>query len=192
MSKIIISLEDSTDITISNTKIIHLEKEITSYSTTKYFSNIYRLTFSNNKFKIYNLKGSIINVEFPLSQFKKYYKEFLEYEKQFDSKNKIPNDKNLANICIDEIKTGYMYFVMNENYDILGFSSIYRVKYNHIKIRNLFVGKEFRNKGIATELLEFGEKYLGKKYNSKIIDINVYRENIKAFELYRKFGFKEV
>lgn len=198
MNKLNISLE-ILDIVINKDrpKILYLEKKITSYSTNKDFSDIYHVKVTNNKINIYDYKGKNIKAEFNLTQFKKMYKEFYNSERNWDPTKLEPiNDKRLPDICMDQLKTDNYLFVLDNNYDILGFCKLSILKYDNINfpvinVDELFVDEKERNKGIATYLLEYSEKCITKRHNSKILSISVYNNNIKALNLYKKFGFKE-
>ena len=58
-------------------------------------------------------------------------------------------------------------------------------------IDGLYVEDEFRNKGIATKLIEAAKKWC-REQNVKYININVFDENSIALNLYYKMGFKDL
>lgn len=62
--------------------------------------------------------------------------------------------------------------------------------YKEAIIDALYVDKEYRNKGIATKLIEKAKEY-SKENNAKKISISVIKDNQKALNLYNKLGFKE-
>ena len=58
-------------------------------------------------------------------------------------------------------------------------------------IYDLFVLKEYRGRGIGTELMKSAIEDL-KNHGVDIVRLNVLSKNIRAIGLYEKFGFKEV
>ncbi len=53
----------------------------------------------------------------------------------------------------------------------------------------LYVSDNYRNKGIATKLIEYALSWINDK-KCKSIDVSVINANISAKKLYEKFGFK--
>lgn len=72
-------------------------------------------------------------------------------------------------------------YVAKENNRILGFISIYE-KNNFI--HNLFVDKNFKNKGIGTSLLDFSRTLYSP------IRLKCYSKNFLAISFYKNYGFK--
>jgi len=66
----------------------------------------------------------------------------------------------------------------------------YQNIYDRFELDNIFVLEKYRNKGIASALLEY---MIEEGKNNKIINITleVREDNIKAINLYKKFGFVE-
>ena len=60
--------------------------------------------------------------------------------------------------------------------------------YDRFELDNIFVLKEYRNKGIASKLLEF---MIEDGRNKKILNITleVREDNVNAINLYEKYGF---
>ena len=57
-------------------------------------------------------------------------------------------------------------------------------------IDGLYVDNEYRNKGIATKLIENALNVI-KETNAAVVDINVMANNSVAISLYKRFGFNE-
>ena len=53
----------------------------------------------------------------------------------------------------------------------------------------LYVEKSYRNKGIATKLIEYAISWI-KDRNCESIDVSVIVANTNAKKIYEKFGFK--
>lgn len=95
-------------------------------------------------------------------------------------KNIIKNENNIL-LCYEEdnIIKGYIYLkpVNNDSQ-------------NCYLIDGLYVDNEYRNKGIATKLIENALNVIKKK-NIAVVDINVMANNSVAISLYKRFGFNE-
>ncbi len=57
-------------------------------------------------------------------------------------------------------------------------------------VNNLAVFEKFRRKGIAKKLLEYSENVASQK-NCHVISLYVKEDNLPAFNLYKKLGYKE-
>jgi len=66
----------------------------------------------------------------------------------------------------------------------------YQDIYDRFELDNIFVLKEYRNKGIASILLEYMIE-LGKNKKISNITLEVREDNITAINLYKKYGFVE-
>ena len=95
-------------------------------------------------------------------------------------KNIINNENNIL-LCYEEdnIIKGYIYLkpVNNDSQ-------------NCYLIDGLYVDNEYRNKGIATKLIENALNVI-KETNVAVVDINVMANNSVAISLYKRFGFNE-
>ena len=95
-------------------------------------------------------------------------------------KNIIKNENNIL-LCYEEdnIIKGYIYLkpVNNDSQ-------------NCYLIDGLYVDNEYRNKGIATKLIENALNVI-KETNVAVVDINVMANNSVAISLYKRFGFNE-
>ncbi len=59
---------------------------------------------------------------------------------------------------------------------------------HHATLNSMYIKKEYRNKGIAINMINFGIELL-KKNNVEILDLSVSKGNDKAIKLYEKLGF---
>lgn len=95
-------------------------------------------------------------------------------------KNIIKNENNIL-LCYEEdnIIKGYIYLkpVNNDSQ-------------NCYLIDGLYVDNDYRNKGIATKLIENALNVI-KETNVAVVDINVMANNSVAISLYKRFGFNE-
>ena len=105
-----------------------------------------------------------------------------------DEKNYDPNVEvvNVKDFYINYINDNTKYFeVCEDNDTIVGY--IYVIINNNIaKIDALYVEEAYRNKKIATKLIENFINY-SKDNNIKEITINVLENNVKAKNLYSKY-----
>lgn len=74
-----------------------------------------------------------------------------------------------------------------EDKNILGFID-YSKMYENMEINYIFVKEEYRNKGIASKLLN----YMINNNDFLNITLEVNINNINAIKLYEKFGFKTI
>lgn len=73
---------------------------------------------------------------------------------------------------------------------IVGFINFW-ITFDSATINQIATKKEYRNKGIATNLLEYAETLL-KKENVEFFTLEVRESNVAAINLYLKFGFIKV
>lgn len=93
----------------------------------------------------------------------------------------------------DDIKTAlidvnYKTFKVLLNNEIAGFV-ILQIS-DEVNIVSIAIKKEFRNLGLATKLLNKTEEY-SKEINTNTISLEVSYKNVRAYLLYKKFGFIE-
>lgn len=81
------------------------------------------------------------------------------------------------------------YLVAKDGDKVVGFIGLWFVM-DECHITNIAVSKEYRNKHIATELVEEMFK-LCKEHEIAYVLLEVRSSNVAAKELYKKFGFKE-
>ena len=121
-----------------------------------------------------------------------------EYEKC----SNIWNIKNqpLAEKWLDEIVSGNrMVFIYKINGKFIGEGALvkhtddadYTIPDKRIYVSRMIVKKEYRNKGIGSEILSFLiKKAMSMGYSEMTIGVN--KDNLNALHLYNKFGFTEV
>lgn len=73
---------------------------------------------------------------------------------------------------------------------IVGFMNFW-ITFDSATINQIATKKEYRNKGIATNLLEYAETLL-KKENVEFFTLEVRESNVAAINLYLKFGFIKI
>ena len=118
--------------------------------------------------------------------------KLIQDEKQYDNsidenfvvknyfRNVIKNETNIL-LCYeeDQLIKGYIYLKLIDNDNRKGYL-----------IDGLYVDIKYRNKGIATNLIESALTIV-KKSNVSFVDINVMTNNKVAINLYKHFGFNE-
>lgn len=96
-------------------------------------------------------------------------------------------------IPIKRFNTKSFLLVAEKNKEIVSFVWAIFVKYGISRfeyIEELFVKKEFRNKGIETTLVKNIMKKM-KKLKVATLFVTTEKENKKAMKLYRNLGFKK-
>ena len=115
-------------------------------------------------------------------------------ERQYDSG--IDENFTVTNMYENYIEdSNKLLIVAEENNQIIGY--LYGIikpiddtyKYIIAKLDALYVDNNYRNKGIATALIEHFKKWSISK-NAHKIEVNVWSNNIKAKRLYEKSNFK--
>ena len=115
-----------------------------------------------------------------------------------DNKTVLDNIQNIfsdvfkqKNELIDTLNSNpyvklYTYSVDNNVVAFIQYEDIY----DRFELDNIYVLKEYRNKGIASILMEF---MINEGKNKKInnITLEVREDNINAISLYKKYGFVE-
>lgn len=87
-------------------------------------------------------------------------------------------------------------YVAEEDNKIVGYLYGY-IKENDVTLENtavldaLYVIDEYRNKGVATSLVN-GFKSWSRENNARYIEVQVLNKNIDAFNLYKMLGFNEL
>ena len=115
-----------------------------------------------------------------------------------DNKIEIDNIQNIfsdvfkqKNELIDTFSSNpyvklYTYSVDNQVVAFIQYEDIY----DRFELDNIYVLKEYRNKGIASIMMDFMINE-GKKKNVINITLEVREDNINAINLYKKYGFVE-
>lgn len=112
------------------------------------------------------------------------------------------NIKNqpLAETWFEEIKNGNrMVFIYKINGEFIGEGALvldtgdsdYTIPNQRIYVSRMIVKKEYRNRGIGSEILAFLVDK-AKKMGYSEMTIGVDKDNINALHMYKKFGFTEV
>lgn len=99
---------------------------------------------------------------------------------------KIITDYKTINICsykfsYNGFEKVYGYYLNNELIGIIDFSLIY----DRIELNYIFVKEDYRNKGVASKMMDFIISY------NLSITLEVDETNISALKLYEKYGFKK-
>lgn len=106
----------------------------------------------------------------------------------------------LTDKWLEEIKSGNrLVFIYKINGEFIGEGALvldagdpdYTVEGSRVYVSRMIVKKEYRNKGIGSEILSFlTEKAKEMGYSEMTIGVD--KDNVNALHLYRKFGFTEV
>lgn len=108
--------------------------------------------------------------------------------------------QSLADKWFEEIKSGNrLVFVYKINGEFIGEGALvldtgdsdYTVPGKRIYVSRMIVKKEYRNRGIGSEILEFLIKK-AKDMGYSEMTIGVDKDNVNALHLYKKYGFTEV
>lgn len=128
-----------------------------------------------NKYKLEN--ASIKDIE----RIKKYkLNTIFEYAKDLDKKE-VEKINNYVNKTIPKQIFEYKNIVLN---NIIVGSFLITKNENGLLLDEIFIEEKYRNKGIGTSII----KDVVSKSNSNVY-LWVYKDNIKAFNLYNKIGF---
>ena len=128
-----------------------------------------------NKYKLEN--ASIKDIE----RIKKYkLNTIFEYAKDLDKKE-VEKINNYVNKTIPKQIFEYKNIVLN---NIIVGSFLITKNENGLLLDEIFIEEQYRNKGIGTSII----KDVVSKSNSNVY-LWVYKDNIKAFNLYNKIGF---
>ena len=107
------------------------------------------------------------------------------------------SDLNIINKLLKEFNTSinslgtYSHYVIYEISNIIvGFIS-YDLIYDRLEIEYIYVNKEYRNKGIASKLMDYLVD-IGNKNNCINISLEVRETNLIAKNFYKKHKFEEV
>lgn len=100
--------------------------------------------------------------------------------------DKILDEHFHSKLSFNEFSKIYVY----KNEEILGFL-IFSIIYERAEIDYIYVFEKYRNKKIASKLLD--KMFLILNENKvKSVSLEVMIENLSAVSLYKKYGFKEV
>lgn len=126
------------------------------------------------------------------------YRQLYDAEKIFDNNliDYYQIDEKEERKIRKRIKSRKEIFLVAEiNKKIVGLIDGYIIESNYNKekvsyLDHLCVDENYRNKEIATKLINEFSNTLKKK-GAKYIKLNAFEDNIKAVNLYKKFGFTE-
>ena len=106
----------------------------------------------------------------------------------------------LADKWLEEIKSGKrIVYIYKINDEFIGEGALvldagdsdYTIPYQRVYVSRMIVKKEYRNRGIGSEIMEFFINK-AKEMNFFEMTIGVDKDNVNALHLYRKYGFTEV
>lgn len=149
--------------------------------------------------EIANMKYRALNKAF--TEFANTVIEPLKIE-DYSKCSNIWNMKNqpLADKWLEEIKNGNrMVFIYKINGEFIGEGALvldagdadYTIPDKRVYVSRMIVKKEYRNRGIGSEILEFLIKK-AKESGFSEMTIGVDKDNVNALHLYRKYGFTGV
>ena len=122
------------------------------------------------------IKSSCKDIE-RLIEYKK--KTIFEYSKDL-SEEEINKINNYVENNTPKLLENYLNIIVNEK--IVG-CLLLTNKDDGILLDEIYLEEEYRNKGIGTDILSNVLK------NNNVVYLWVYKENIKAIDLYKKLGF---
>ena len=149
--------------------------------------------------EIANMKYGALNRAF--TEFSNAVIEPLSFEEYHKCSN-IWNMKTqpLAGKWLEEIKNGNrLVYIYKINGEFIGEGALvlrtddpdYTIPEKRVYVSRMIVRKEYRNRGIGSEILEFLIRK-AKEIGFSEMTIGVDKDNVNALHLYRKFGFTEV
>lgn len=97
---------------------------------------------------------------------------------------------NVNNVDIFETSPFINIYVYEKDGKVIGFIN-YSIMYDRAELNYIYVEKNFRKYGIATELMNYFIQDTIKN-NCKNITLEVSENNNPGIELYKKFGFVDV
>lgn len=91
----------------------------------------------------------------------------------------------------DKLLSGQPFYIYELDGKIVGFISFYKTKYKNLFIKSLYVDKEYRNRNLAREMIEYAEIKASMDHCEKIY-LTVWSNNKKAITLYESEYFYKV
>ncbi len=178
-------------------------KEIVSFVTQKILEQGKTATCSTlpNNYAMLNVINSL---GFQKADIKNFFNVKIEHLKpeEYQKCSNIWNMKAqpLAEKWKEEIESGNRFvFVYKINGEFIGEGALvletsdpdYTIPNQRIYVSRMIVKKEYRGRGIGSEILEFLIRKAKEKGYSEMT-IGVDKDNVNALHLYRKYGFTEV
>ena len=84
----------------------------------------------------------------------------------------------------------YTYFYLVVDGNIAGYTGLSK-KENYLFLSKIYIGKNYRHKGVGTAAFEFIKKF-AKENNYKTIKLTVQKDHENSISAYIKWGFKTV
>ena len=87
----------------------------------------------------------------------------------------------------------FLFSIINlETNEFMGQVSFFGIdSHEQYATMGIFLGKDYRKKGYGKEAIQLAIDYLFKTQRFNAIHLEVFSYNQNAYEMYRKFGFKE-
>ena len=106
---------------------------------------------------------------------------------KIEQETNLPNKMNKSDFKSSILNPNHRLFVACLDKKIIGFMVVEMT--DELNIENIVVKKEYRNYGIATRLLEYAKEFAESAKIDRL-SLEVSKNNITAFLLYKKFGFE--
>lgn len=87
-----------------------------------------------------------------------------------------------------QIDNGYEYYFAIYNGEIAGYFGV-QPQADSLFLSKLYIKKDFRGKGISTQILAY-IKDIALKYGKSKITLTINRHNYSTIDIYKHFGFK--
>ncbi len=116
-------------------------------------------------------------------------KRLAELNKNLIEDERHPNPMNIAELTerMEEwLVTDYICYLAKENGDIVAYC-LYRDDGGHYYMRQLYVDRAHRRKGIATQLLDWLYENV---WTDKKVRLDVLAHNEDAVAFYKRYGFR--
>lgn len=107
---------------------------------------------------------------------------------KLENETSLPNKMSQADFENSILNKNHKLFVTTLNEEVVGFVSVELS--DEVNIENVVVAKSYRNYGIATSMLNFVVDF-AKENNIDCVSLEVSKNNITAYLLYKKFGFEK-
>lgn len=114
---------------------------------------------------------------------------FPPYEYQYTIYSSLYYKKYLNKIIRND--QSHAIFVAQEEDKIVGFSH-FRIIDNMLFLNNIYILKTSQGKNLGKKLLESGFKYFRNNSNIKYFALDVFADNVKAMNWYKKIGLKVI
>ena len=99
-------------------------------------------------------------------------------------------DKFISENMENEVSS-LKYFVAQIKNKVIGAMEI-KILESNIFLNYIAIDNDFRGKKIGSNLIKYGVEYLLNQYDYRMIQLDVFEENIGAFKLYKKIGFQVI